>query len=81
VGICSSSIFFYLRVDFWLLSRRGANKKTIFSKRLFGCCSDREQMKTLRFEERRMGASDITRLQRKRGTVNSLCSLPKVIVY
>jgi hypothetical protein len=38
-------------------------------------------MKTMHFVGRRLGAFDITHLQRKRGTLNSLCSLSKVIVY
>lgn len=40
-----------------------------------------EKMKTVRFAGRRVEASDVTRLQRKSGTVSSLCCLPKAIVY
>jgi hypothetical protein len=39
------AIFFYLRIVFWLMSWRGANKKYKYRKRWFGWCKDRKRRK------------------------------------
>jgi hypothetical protein len=53
----------------------------MFSTSLLGWCKDRKTMKTLRFYGTQNRGIYFAPLQRKRGTVNSLCYLPKDTVY
>ena len=54
----------------------------MFSTRLFGWCKNRETIKkNLRVYGTQNRGIYLGRLQRKKGTVNSLCYLPKDTVY
>jgi len=64
-------IFLCLRIEFFCLMRwRGAYKKQKCFKRLFGLCDDSKNEKSALYGKQKRGIS-VTRLQRKRGTVQS----------
>jgi hypothetical protein len=66
---------FFLSTEF----KTGKQNIEIFSKQVFGWCKDRK-IKNLRFTGCRIETSEL-RFYKGRGAVNSVCSLPKVMVY